>query len=289
MLRILSAMRPSRLLIGLSFVLLAAAPSLAQQRPLVTEDPETIGGGQVLLEGGFEYARDAEYPASGLKGNLLRLPTFGISVGVSPIAELQFDGGVRDRLAITDRTAAPLSGMLTIDGDHTSSVEDLVIGTKVRVASETAHRPAFGVRFATRLPNAGNEAGLGLDTTDFFAAILAGKTVQSVRVVANVGVGILGDPTRGDRQNDVLTYGVSFARALTTRAEVVGEINGRASTRNGTPPPGTESRSALRLGARYTLAGWRADGGLLIGLLGPEPTIGFGAGFTYVFHAFRIP
>lgn len=280
-----------RLFSGLLFALLLLHPTLgaAQQRPLITEDPETIGGGQVLLEGGFEYARDAEYPVSGLRGHLLRLPTFGVSVGISPIAELQFDGGLRDRLAITDRTVAPLSGMLNVSGERATSVEDVVVGTKIRVAPETARRPAFGVRFATKLPNAGNEAGLGLDTTDFFAAILAGKTVQSVRVVANVGVGILGDPTRGDRQNDVLTYGVSFARALTTHAEVVGEVNGRASTRNGTPPPGTESRSALRLGARYTLAGWRADGGLLIGLAGAEPTVGFGAGFTYVFHAFRIP
>ncbi len=282
-----------RLLPGLSLalavLLLLPASGVAQQRPLVTEDPETIGGGQVLLEGGFEYARDAEFPASGLRGHLLRLPTFGVSVGISSIAELQFDGGLRDRLAITDRSTAPLSGMLAVAGDRATSVEDVVVGTKIRVASETARRPAFGVRFATKLPNAGNEAGLGLDTTDFFASILAGKTVQSVRVVANVGVGILGDPTRGDRQNDVLTYGVSFARALTSHAEVVGEVNGRASTRNGTPPPGTESRSALRLGGRYTLAGWRADGGLLIGLTGAEPTIGVGGGFTYVFHAFRIP
>ena len=28
-----------------------------------------------------------------------------------------------------------------------------------------------------------------------------------VRVVGNVGLGILGDPTDGQRQNDVLTYG----------------------------------------------------------------------------------
>ena len=75
-------------------------------------------------------------------------------------------------------------------------------------------RPSFGVRFATKLPNASNESGLGLDTTDFYASILVGKTVGSVRMVGNVGFGILGDPTRGDRQNDVLTYGISVrARA----------------------------------------------------------------------------
>ena len=121
--------------------------------------------------------------------------------------------------------------MVTATGDSTSSVEDIVIGTKVRIAGETASRPSFGLRFATKLPNASNESGIGLDTTDFFASFLIAKTVQSVRIVGNVGLGILGDPTRGDQQNDVLTYGVSFARALTQQAEVVGEINGHVSTR----------------------------------------------------------
>ena len=48
--------RESRLLIGALLVLLAH-PAAAQQRPLVTEDPETIGAGRILIEGGIEYVR----------------------------------------------------------------------------------------------------------------------------------------------------------------------------------------------------------------------------------------
>jgi hypothetical protein len=113
--------------------------------------------------------------------------------------------------------------------------------------------------------------------------------VQSVRVVGNIGLGILGDPTRGDRQNDVLTYGLSFARAVTSAAEVVGEINGRQDTRNGEPPPGTESRSMVRFGGRYTLGSWRADAAVMFGVTASDPTVGFGAGFTYVFNAPNLP
>ncbi len=36
---------------------MAASRAGAQQRPLVTEDPETIGAGLVLLEGGFDLQR----------------------------------------------------------------------------------------------------------------------------------------------------------------------------------------------------------------------------------------
>jgi hypothetical protein len=270
------------------FALLPVVAS-AQQRPLVTEDPETIGAGRVLIEGGFDFGHGVAYPASGLEGNLLRVPLIGVSVGVSSIAEVQIDGGLFNHLSITQRNPAPLSSMLTATGDSTSDVEDAVIGMKIRVAPETARRPAFGVRFATKLPNASNESGLGLDTTDFFASIIGAKTVQSIRVVVNVGLGILPDPTRGDRQNDVLTYGFSLARAVTQPAEVVAEINGQIDTRAGQPPPGTGSRGQVRVGGRYTIGSWRADAAVLVGVTSRDPSIGFGAGFTYVFNAFKIP
>jgi hypothetical protein len=263
--------------------------AFAQQRPLVTEDPETIGAGRVLVEAGFDYGRDVAYPASGLEGNLLRLPLLGVSVGVSSIAEVQIAGGLINRLHVTERNVAPLSDMVTATGTTTSSVEDLVIGMKIRLVPEGTSRPSFGFRFATKLPNASNESGLGLDTTDFFASVLGAKTVRSIRIVGNMGVGILGDPTRGDRQNDVVTYGLSFARALTQAAEVVGEVNGHLDTREGAPPPGTGSRGALRLGMRYTIKSWRADAAVLLGVSSRDPAVGIAGGFTYVFNAFSIP
>ena len=269
--------------------LLVAAPAAAQQRPLVTEDPETIGAGRILLEGGIDYAHDQHYPVSGLTGNLWRAPTIGISVGIGSIAELQIDGGINQRLTITQRVPAPLSSQLTITGDSTRDVEDTIVATKIRIFPEAAGRPAFGIRFATKLPNASNEKGLGLDTTDFFASLLAAKTVESVRIVGNFGIGILTDPTFASRQNDVLTYGISFARAMSTQAELVGEINGRASTRENGPLPGTESRSLLKFGGRYTQGTARFDAGVFFGLTTTDPTIGFTAGVTYVFNAFKVP
>jgi hypothetical protein len=278
-----------RLSVAIALVAVAAAPARAQQRPLVTEDPETIGGGLILIEGGVELDDDQEYPASGLTGNLWRIGTVGMSIGLGSISELQFDWGVHDRLDIEERVPAPLSHMLTIEGDTTTSVEDLIVATKVRMVSEAPGRPAIGVRFATKLPNAGNESGLGLDTTDFSAAFLIGKTVRSVRVVGNAGLAILADPTRGDRQNDLLTYGVSVARAVTAGAELVGEVNGRADLGEDIPPPGTESRAVMRVGARYTAGPGRIDGAFLAGFTSHDPSWGFTAGFTYVFNAFRVP
>ena len=270
-------------------LLLTTQPARAQQRPLVTEDPEPIGAGRVLIEGGIDLTHDEHYPVSGLEGNLVRVPTIGISVGLSSIAELQLDGGFYQRLNITNRIPAPLSSELTVVGDSTHDVMDTIVATKIRLVTEAANRPALGIRFATKLPNASNESGLGLDTMDFYATLLGAKTVQSVRIVGNFGVGILADPTLGNRQNDVVTYGLSFARAMTQEAEIVGEVNGRASTRSAGPLPGTESRGILKLGGRYTRGMLRIDAGVFFGLTTIDPTIGATVGFTYVFNAFRVP
>jgi hypothetical protein len=267
----------------------SARPVRAQQRPLVTEDPEPIGAGRLLIEGGLDFGHNQEYPASGLKGNLWRVPTIGISVGISSIAELQIDGAPYQQLTISERRDAPLSSLMTATGTSTHDVDDIFLSTKIRLMPESDNRPAIGIRFTTKLPNASNESGLGLDTTDFYASLLGAKTVQSIRFVGNLGVGILADPTSGNRQNDDLTYGVSVARAMTQQAELVGELNGRISTRSGDAFPGTESRGLMKFGGRYTRGSIRLDAAVFFGLTTVDPTIGFTTGFTYVFDAFKLP
>jgi hypothetical protein len=276
-------------LIVLLTLAVSAPCAYAQQRPLLTEDPETIGSGLVLFEGGFDLQKDIFYPASGLDGSLLRIPTLGMSFGISSIAELQIDGGIYNGLSVKSRRDAPLSDLLDFSGDHTHDVEDIVIGTKIRFAAESPTHPAVGMRLATKLPNASNESGLGLDTTDFYVSALLGKTVQSIRMVGNAGLGILADPVDGNRQNDVFTYGFSIARAVKQGVEVVGEINGRLNTRSGTPPVGTESRGAMRVGVRFTRGTVRGDAGLIFGMTSRDPSIGLTAGLTWVFKGFTVP
>jgi hypothetical protein len=271
------------------FVLAAAVPSFAQQRPLKTEDPETIGAGRVLVEAGVDYNRDVYFPVSGLRGNLFTVPEFGLSLGVSSIAEIQIDWGVYQKLNITEQVpGAPLSDLLLLDGPSTDDFGDIHIGAKVRLLSETAHRPAIGSWFRTRLPNAGNESGLGKDVQDFSSALTVGKTVQSVRVVANIGVTMIGRPTEAVAQDDLLIYSLSVARAITQRAEVVGEFVGRANFAN-IVTPGAEDRGLLRFGTRYTISGARFDAGILIGLTPRDPEFGVTGGFTWVFDAFKVP
>lgn len=275
--------------LGTVVFFLAIGVASAQQRPLITEDPETIGAGRLLIEAGMDVERDAFYPVSGLSGNRISIPTFGMSIGLSSIAEIQIDGGLYQRLSVTGEQPAPLSDLLDFAGDRTTDVEDFVLATKIRLFAEAASRPALGLRFATKLPNASNESGLGHDITDFFASLLVAKTVQSIRIVGNGGIAILGDPTASvPEQNDLMTFGFSVARAMTTSAELVGEINGRINAADD-PDPGAESRGAVRLGGRYTRGAVRVDAGVIVGLTSRDPKIGATAGFTWVLNAFRVP
>jgi hypothetical protein len=256
----------------------------AQQRPLVTEDPETIGADRILLEGGFELDDDQSNDAYGVKGDISHIGTFGASVGMGSNAEVQIDGGLIQRLDISDRTlGAPLFATLPLaPGERSSGFADLVLATKIRFASETETRPAVGLRFGVKLPTAEESKGIGLGTIDFFVSGLIAKTVRSVRTVGNVGLFVLGNPETAQDSATALGFGISVARALTNEFEVVGELNGRLPPFENIVPGGLESRGVFRLAGRYTYSMLRVDFGFVAGVTNRDPSIGISAGATYV-------
>jgi hypothetical protein len=266
---------------GCAVCVILSGNAHAQQRPLVTEDPETIGAGRILLEGGFSFETDQAFPVGVVEGDVTRLASFGVSVGISPIAEIQIDGGLLQRLDVTAR-AMPVGPLPFEVPARTSGVEDFIVATKIRLAPEGASRPAFGLRFGTKLPTASPEKGIGLGTTDFFATFLMAKTVQSVRTVGNVGLIVLGNPVTPRDPATALGFGLSVARALTNEFEVVGEINGRLTPFEKIVPIGLESRGVMRLAGRYTYRMLRLDFGLLAGITKRDPSFGISGGATYV-------
>jgi len=226
---------------------------------------------------------------SGLTGNLWTLPNIGFSFGISSIAEIQIDGAPYERLDITRREAAPLAGRVTASGNITEGVGNLVICTKLRLVTETERRPGFGIRLATKLPNSSSESGLEPDVMNFYASLLAGKTTRSTRYVLNAGLGIFGDPTVGDRQSDLLIYGLSIAQAMGRGVELVAEGNGRVRLNADDPDPNGENRLVFRGGARYTFGPGRVDAAAIIGATNADPNIGFTVGYTHVFNSFTVP
>lgn len=277
-------MNPIRIVLISVLCVVTVTPARAQQRPLVTEDPETIGAGRILLEGGVAFDADQTNEANGVTGDVTHIGQFGVSVGISPTAEVQIDGGLVQRISVSEREAgSPLATSTTLAaGDRASSMEDLIIATKIRLAPETDTRPALGIRFGSKLPAAGASKGVGLGTTDFFTSLLVAKTVRSIRTVGNVGLFVLGNPEDGQDPATALGFGLSVARAITNAFEVVGEVNGRLKPFDDVVPAGLESRGVLRIAGRYTYAMLRLDFGLLAGITPRDPSFGVSAGATYV-------
>lgn len=268
--------------LGLAVVagVLCSAPLPAQPWPFRTEDPALVAPGAVAARLGVEVGGGRQYPVSGLSGTVVLLPA-AVRFGLGR-AELSVDGGY-EILSVDDFAPAPFDSMLDVSGDWTHDVIDPVIGMKVRIVEETPGFPAWSFRVATRLPAAGNESGLGLDTTDFWLWLLAGKSIGPARVAANLGAGVLGIPTRGDRQNDVWGYGLSVTAPLTAGWEAGAEVQGSLDVRGDTPV-GTEEHGQARLGLRRASGRLALDGAVIVGLDAPDPDLGAAIGLTATFH-----
>ena len=254
-------------------------PEEGQARPLITEDVELVTSGGVRVQAGFAFQQDQDFALSGLSGDVTRLGDFGVRIGVSPNVEVQLEGTLQQYLSIDDRFRPSLVPLdLGSNPADTHDVGDFTIATKIKINREGERLPAFGVRFGFEMPNTNEARGIGVNSTNVFAQVLAGKTVGRTRLFGNVGIGVLQAPTSSFAQNDVLLYGMAFRTALNDRMRVVGEVNGRYSTRE--PQPGTESRGEARLGVQVDAAGLRWDAAGTFGLTRWSPRTGLVFGFT---------
>jgi len=268
---------------ALAFALSVVVVACGQQRPLLTEDVDIIPPGSMRIEAGIDFVQRARFPVSGLTGDLTRAGVIGINIGFAPNVEFQIEGVAQNFLSINSRgtSAIPLN---LKSANSTNDVGDFTLWTKIKLRNETAHLPSFGFRFGVQLPNSNQSRGLGLNQTNAYGQILFGKKFgQDARVntFGNLGIGILTSPTGLFSQNDVLTYGFAGIVRLNKQFSLAGEVNGRANTRPGSGPLGTESQGEARLGMQVRASGLRFDFAGIAGLTRLSPRSGITVGVTY--------
>jgi hypothetical protein len=272
-----------RLCAAILFALFLAASVSAQQRPLITEDVDIIPPGTVRVQVGIDFLQDAKFPASGLTGDLTRVGVVGFNVGLSPNVEFQIEGVLQNFLSVNSATAnPPIPRGFT--GTSTNDVGDFRLSTKIKLRRETRRAPSVGFKFGMDLPNSNQARGIGVNTTNAFGLILAGKKFgreERLNLFGNVGIGILTAPTLLFTQNDVLLYGIAGIYRINKQVNLAGEINGRASTRRGRAPFGTEGQSQARLGLQVKASGLRFDFAGIKGLTEFSPRTGITFGVTY--------
>jgi hypothetical protein len=278
-------LRLSQLLCLLFLILCATASVSAQQRPLLTEDVDIIPPGTMRIEAGIDFMQNAKFPLSGITGDLTRVGVVGINVGLSPNVEFQIDGTLQNFVSINSRSVpSPIPLSFAPGTNSTNDTGDFTLSTKIKLRNETKNGPSLGFRFGVQLPNSNQARGIGTNQINAYGVILAGKKFgQDARAnfFGNLGIGILTAPTEFFTQNDVLLYGIAGIVRLNKQFNFVGEINGRASTRRGRAPLGTESLSEARLGLQIKASGLRFDFAGIAGLTDFSPRSGVTFGVTY--------
>jgi hypothetical protein len=265
-------------------IFLCALSAAAQQRPLITEDVDIIPPGSARIEAGIEFFQDARFPVSGLRGDLTRVGVVGVNIGLSPNVEFQIDGVLQNFLSINSATPNPAVPLNTARTDSTNDTGDFRLATKIKLRNETRRAPSLGFRFGVELPNSSEGRGIGINQTNAFGTILMGKKFgreDRVNLFGNLGLGIFTAPTQAFTQNDMLLYGIAGLIRVNRQINVAGEINGRANTRGGRAPLGTESQSEARLGLQIKASGLRFDFAGIAGLTEFSPRSGVTFGVTY--------
>lgn len=273
---------------------LAGSLSLAQaqQRPLLTEDVDIIPTGSVRIETGIDFLQGAKFTASGLTGDLTRVGVIGINIGFAPNVEFQIEGVAQNFLSINSRGASAIPLSIAPGANSTNDTGDFILWTKFKLRSETKRGPALGFRFGVQLPNSNQTSGIGLNQTNAYGSILVGKKFGRngrLNTFGNLGIAILTAPTQLFSQNDVITYGAAGIFRINKQFSVAGEVNGRANTRPGDGPLGTESQAEARLGMQVRASGLRFDFAGIKGLTRFTHDTGLTVGVTYDTPSIFVP
>ena len=273
-----------RLLFSLILLTCCAIPGAAQQRPLITEDVDIIPPGTIRIEAGIDFMQGAKYTVSGLRGDLTRVGVIGISFGMGPNVEFQIEGVAQNYLSINSRGVSAVPLDIAAGANSTNDTGDFTLSAKFKLRNETRRGPSLGFRFGVQLPNSNQGRGIGVNQTNAFGSILVGKKFGPdgrFNTFGNLGLAILTAPTQLFSQNDVITYGLAGIYRINKQFSVAGEVNGRANTRPGNGPVGTESYGEARLGMQIRASGLRFDFAGIKGLTSFSPNSGFTVGVTY--------
>jgi hypothetical protein len=274
------------------FLMVLSLPAFAQQRPLITEDAETVKPRNVRFEAGFDFLQAKDYPVSGLNGDLARLGVVSLTFGLASNVEVEAGGVIQNFLSVNSQFRSSAIPLQLSQVDSTRDTGDFYLATKIKLRGETRRAPALGFRFGVELPSSNQSRGIGLNQTNFYAAALVAKSVGRARLIGNLGLGILSSPIDASgnispfTQNDVALFGLAATYKINSRLTLVSEANGRYSTRN-SPPLGTESDGAARLGVRIRAGGLFWDVAGIRGLFPRSESSGVTFGVTYEGGLFR--
>jgi hypothetical protein len=255
--------------------------------PLQTEEAKALSHGHAEAVLGMGYTKDQRFPLFTPEGaiesqDLLSLPRIALNVGLGDWVEIQASF---EMLYLDEELD---SG----DADTTYGAGDARLFTKLYLLEDRNWRPAAGLHFGAKLPNASVDDRLGTDETDFLIAVLLSKELGWVSAHLNLGLALLGNPGPtaptpqpfdSDGQDDLFTYAAAISsRPLVgpgaTTVRLLAELAGQEGSRF------DNDRASFRGGVQIGSGAWQVYTGISAGLVAASENVGVNAGVIYAFE-----
>ncbi len=255
-------------------LVLAAAGSPAQDRPLLTEPALTAPAGTLVFETGIDAIASEPSYITGIERHRWEGPS--LRLVYSPAGKVELDLEWVARVGVWHEPGREVQG---------SDWGDVSVRAKWRIVSGRPGRPTLGARFGVVLPQTEFEdeqfrpLGLGPNTLRAFAEALMSQTIGSgLRVDANAGLLLHDEVLRLHEQRDFFVYGLALEWAAQPGLKLVAEAAGRL----GDGHPGAEQRSEARLGLRLGRGRLRWDAALRRGLGAADGSWGVTLGLAWM-------
>ncbi len=130
------------LFVCLNLIFCLSGFTVAQQRPLLTDDVDTAPVGAIEIAAGVDFQQNAKFPLSGLRGDLTRLGDIRVKVGFASNVEFQVEGVLQNFLAVNSAFAPPAIPLM-LDGNSSNDAGDFTVSTKIKLRNETRNFTGF--------------------------------------------------------------------------------------------------------------------------------------------------
>lgn len=218
------------------------------------EDPATEKYGSLAVSAGAKFVKEAPFPFTGLTGDMRDLGWVELRYGVGEDISLFAHGVIRKYLKVHKIDPAIASDNLenpvTLDQTR-QATGDFSFYTKWRV-TRFANALDFGILLGFSMPNTNVTSGMGVDAGAMSGRALLGLDLGSSRLVANLGIAIVHDPTTNTGQDDFLTYGLGLQTQALPALRIFGEYYAYEGPKDGIQDGLFDSLN-VSLGISYTL------------------------------------
>ncbi len=274
------------------WLLCAGTAAAASLLPLTIEEARTLPSGTAEAILGVSYFDGLRFPMFTQPGQvgdqtLLQAPQLSFRIGAGDWAEIQ----ASYELLRLEETG-PGAGSSSTYGSG-----DARLFTKVRILHERRWRPAFGLRFGTKLPDANARDRLGTDETDFLADTLFSKDLGPLELNVNLGLYLIGNPgthlpgntSTAGGQDDLFSYKLGAASApLGATGSFAGHLRVMAELAGLTGSRYSNERTSVRGGLQYRRGALAFYAGASAGLQSGSENYGLLGGVIWTFEPGKL-